>query len=66
MKEATGEVSNTVITVVILALLVGLAAWLFSSNGPARAWIQNTFEKQTNQQVCRRYYNNGNCAEWSD
>lgn len=44
MKEATGEVSMTVITIVILALLVGVGTWLFSSNGPARNWI-NDFSK---------------------
>ena len=44
MKEATGEVSMTVITIVILALLVGVGTWLFSSNGPARNWINDFFQ----------------------
>lgn len=43
MKEATGEVSMTVITIVILALLVGIGKWLFSANGPARDWINDFF-----------------------
>lgn len=53
MKEATGEVSMTVITIVILALLVGIGTWLFGSKGPARPWIENLFNKQVNE------YNNG-------
>ena len=48
MKEAPGEVSMTVITIVILALLVGIGTWLFAGeNAPGRKWIKNTFEKQT-------------------
>jgi len=48
MKEATGEVSMTVITIVILALLVGLGTYLFSGkNAPARKWINNAFEEKT-------------------
>lgn len=48
MKEATGEVSMTVITIVILALLVGLGTWLFKGeDAPARKWINEIFEKQT-------------------
>ena len=48
MKEATGEVSMTVITIVILALLVGIGTWLFAGNdAPAKKWIENMFEQQT-------------------
>lgn len=46
MKEATGEVSMTVITIVILALLVGIGTWLFSANGPARDWINDFFNSE--------------------
>lgn len=53
MKEATGEVSMTVITIVILALLVGIGTWLFAANGPARNWIEDLFNKQVDE------YNNG-------
>ncbi len=53
MKEATGEVSMTVITIVILALLVGIGTWLFAANGPARKWIEELFNKQA------REYSNG-------
>jgi len=49
MKEATGEVSMTVITIVILALLVGLGTWLFGEKGPARGWIEDLFEKQVGE-----------------
>jgi len=48
MKEATGEVSGTVITIIIVALLAGIGTWLFAGeNAPARQWIQNVFEEQT-------------------
>lgn len=48
MKEATGEVSMTVITIVILALLVAIGTWLFTGeNAPAKKWIQNIFEEKT-------------------
>lgn len=50
MKEATGEVSMTVITIVILALLVGLATWLFSGeNAPAKRWLNDLFENQVGE-----------------
>lgn len=50
MKEATGEVSMTVITIVILALLVGIGTWLFGKDdSPARKWISNLFENQTGE-----------------
>lgn len=46
MKEATGEVSMTVITIVILALLVGIGTWLFGKDdSPARKWINDLFEQ---------------------
>lgn len=48
MKEATGEVSGTVITIIIVALLAGIGTWLFAGeNSIGRQWIKNTFEKQT-------------------
>lgn len=48
MKEATGEVSMTVITIVILALLVAIGTSLFAGeNAPAKKWIQNIFEEKT-------------------
>lgn len=48
MKEATGEVSMTVITIVILALVLGIGTWLFAGEDSiGRQWIKNTFEKNT-------------------
>ena len=49
MKEATGEVSMTVITIVILSLLVGIGSWLFRDGGPAREWISELFENQVGE-----------------
>ena len=47
MKEATGEVSGTVITIIIVALLAGIGTWLFAGDkAPARKWIENVFNKQ--------------------
>ena len=55
MKEATGEVSMTVVTIVILALLIGIGTWLFgNSDSPARQWIDNLFSRQVGE------YNTGN------
>ena len=52
MKEATGEVSGTVVTIVIIALIAGVATAIFGvkdANGKttAQRWIENMFEKQT-------------------
>ncbi len=48
MKEATGEVSMTVITIVILAAVLGIGTWLFGKEDSiGRQWIKNTFEKNT-------------------
>lgn len=49
MKEATGEVSMTVITIVILALLLGIGTWLFSGDDAiGKKWIENIFNEQVN------------------
>ncbi len=48
MKEATGEVSMTVIVIVILALIGALGAWIFGTNGPAKNFINNFFTSQSN------------------
>ncbi len=48
MKEATGEVSMTVITIVILALVLGIGTWLFAGEDSiGRQWIRDTFEENT-------------------
>ena len=47
MKEATGEVSMTVITIIIVALLLGVATFLFvGDNAPGKKWVENMFNKQ--------------------
>lgn len=51
MKEATGEVSGVVITIVIIALVAGVAAALFTPMGGsdksiAQTWIENIFNNQ--------------------
>lgn len=48
MKEATGEVSMTVITIVLVAIVLGIATALFAApTSPGRQWINNTFDKIT-------------------
>ena len=48
MKEATGEVSMTVITIVLVAIVLGIATALFAApSSPGRQWINNTFSKIT-------------------
>lgn len=44
MKEATGEVSMTVITIVLLVVVLGIGMFLFGSEGaPGRQWIEGVF-----------------------
>ena len=48
MKEAAGEVSGTVITIVLIGLVLAIGVWLFSGEDSiGRKWIKNTFESQT-------------------
>lgn len=60
MKEATGEVSGTVITIVLVGAVLALGVWLFSSKGPARDWIENIFKSTT---VCTDFDEDGNCIK---
>ena len=49
MKEATGEVSGTVITIVLIGLVLGIGMFLFGGEDSiGRQWIQNTFTNLTN------------------
>lgn len=49
MKEATGEVSMTVITIVLIAIVLGIATFLFGTEDSiGRQWIVNTFTNLTN------------------
>ena len=48
MKEATGEVSMTVITIVLIAIVLGIAMALFGNeNSIGRKWINDTFTELT-------------------
>lgn len=50
MKEATGEVSMTVITIVLIAIVLGIAMFLFGSEDSiGRKWIVNTFTELTGE-----------------
>lgn len=50
MKEATGEVSMTVITIVLLVVVLGIGMFLFGSEkSSGRKWIENTFNNITNK-----------------
>ena len=49
MKEATGDVSMTVITIVLVALVLALGTWLFAGeNSIGRKWINDMFNRQIN------------------
>ena len=42
MKEATGETSMTVITIVIVGLILAIATWLFAGEDSiGRKWIKH-------------------------
>ena len=44
MKEATGEVSMTVITIVLLVAVLGIGMFLFGSkDSVGRKWIEGVF-----------------------
>lgn len=60
MKEATGEVSGTVITIVLIAAVLGLATWLFT--GPAKNWLNNLFGNLTGE--CAEYDEDGLCTRY--
>lgn len=44
MKEATGEVSMTVVTIILIVIVLGIATALFGgNNSPGRTWINSIF-----------------------
>ena len=50
LKEPTGEVSMTVITIVLLVAVLGIGMFLFGSkDSVGRKWIENTFNNITNK-----------------
>ena len=53
MKEATGEVSGTVITIVLIAAVLAVGVAIFTTKGDngkstAQNWIENMFNKRIN------------------
>lgn len=52
MKETTGEVSMTVVTIVLIAILLGIAYGLFKDDDSiGRKWINDTFSNITKGDV---------------
>ena len=50
MKEATGELSMTVVVIVAVIALVGLVSWLFvGDNAPAKKWIESQWGRISNE-----------------
>lgn len=49
MKEASGELNMTVITIVAIAVIAGIMAALW---GPIRTWIQNSFGGEAADAAC--------------
>lgn len=48
MKEATGELSMTVVTIVAIVAIAGVIAWLMPS---IRQYINNTWQKTSNNVI---------------
>lgn len=48
MKEATGEVSMTVITIVLVGVVLAIGTFLFAGeNSIGKKWIEDIFKKNT-------------------
>lgn len=48
MKEATGEVSMTVITIILIVIVLGIGTALFGGNNSlGRKWINSIFTNMT-------------------
>ena len=50
MKEATGELSMTVVVIVAVIALVAIIGWLFGSDGPAKGWIEDQWNRISNKE----------------
>ena len=63
MKEASGELNMTLITIVAIAAIAGLFAllWPTISNTVKDKWGQT---KSSTEKVCTQYDKNGNCTKW--
>ncbi len=56
MKEATGEVSGTVITIVLIGIVLALGVWFFTGQG--KEWISNIFTKNIDtNKTSSEYFN---------
>ena len=63
MKEASGELNLTLITIVAIAALAGLFAllWPSISNTIKNKWGQT---KTSTEKVCTEYNASGTCVKW--
>ena len=48
MKEASGELSMTVVVIVGAVALIGIVSYLVGNGGPVRGWVDNFFNKTAN------------------
>lgn len=56
MKEATGELSMTVVTIVAIVAIAGVIAWLMPS---IRQYINNTWQNTSNNVINNQGEQNG-------
>ena len=61
MKEASGETSMTLITIIAVAAIGGLIYALYPTIKEA---IEKKWGAAASQQVCVKYDSNGNCTKW--
>ncbi len=54
MKEATGELSMTVVTIIAIIAIAGIIAVL---RGPLTEYIQNTWQETSNEAIDRNRNN---------
>lgn len=60
MKEATGELSMTVVVIIAVIAIVAIVSWLFvGDKAPARTWIENQWNNLTSEADSARGSNNG-------
>ena len=57
MKEATGEFSMTVVTIIAIVAIAGIITFL---RDPIKNFIKNTFESSTNTEIERQRNLNNN------
>lgn len=64
MKESSGELSMTVITIVAVIAIGGIVSAFALPT--VRNWIQSTFNSIGASQVCVQYDQEGKCLKWSE